>query len=122
MGLLAVLSGFLTLHGRASGIHGSAVSEEMRGKSYDFALSGSLDRLSAPGIRKRMFEEALRHREIRIDLSGLELIDSAGMATLVEAFAAAKREGVEMFFHRPSESVCRVLRLTRLDRVFPILD
>jgi len=127
MGFKAVLSSFLASKGRAAEIHrGTAseqtASEEIGGQSYDFSLSGSLDRGSAPSIRKVMFEEALRHREVRIDLSGLELIDSAGLATLVEAFAAAKRNGVDMVFHRPSESVCRVLRFTRLDQVLPILD
>jgi anti-sigma B factor antagonist len=90
--------------------------------SYDFALSGSLDYRSAPRIRKVLFEEALRHRKIRIDLSGLQLIDTAGLATLVEAFAAARRGGLDMAFHSPSEVVRRVLRFTRLDQVLPIFD
>jgi anti-anti-sigma factor len=91
-------------------------------RSYDFALTGSLDRESAPDIRKILLEEALRHREVRIDVFGLELIDHAGLAILVEAYAAARRAGVEMVFHRPSESLRRVLRFTRLDQVLPISD
>ncbi len=122
MGLMAVLSGLLRPDDGAAVIHDTAASEEVRGYSFDFALSAFLDRRSAPSIRKVLFEEALCHREIRIDLSALEFIDSAGLAALVEAFAAAKKKGVKMSFHRPSEPSRRALRLTRLDQVFPILD
>jgi anti-sigma B factor antagonist len=121
MAFKAVLSALLVPSGKSPEIHRGTASE-MGSNTYDLALSGFLDRRSAPGIRKVMFEKALRHREVRIDLSGLEFIDSAGLATLVEAFAAAKSDGVDMAFHRPSESVRRVLRLTRLDEVFPIFD
>jgi anti-sigma B factor antagonist len=121
MGLKAMLSALSVLQESAAAIrHGT--NSETGGDSYSFALSGSLDRASAPSIRRVMFEEALSHREIRIDLSGLELIDSAGLATLVEAFAAAKRGGLDMAFHSPSDPVRRALRLTRLDQVFPIFD
>ena len=121
MGFKATLAGFFAPQGRVAQIR-RHTPLGMRGRSYDFALSGSLDRGSAPRIRKVLFEEALRHREVRIDLSGLELIDHAGLEALVEAFAAAKRGGVEMVFHRPSESIRRVLRFTRLDQVLPISD
>jgi anti-sigma B factor antagonist len=121
VGLRTVLSGWFLPVGRAPETHCGTASERV-GKSYDFELSGSLDHKSAPRIRKLIFEKALRHREVRIDLSGLEFIDSAGLATLVEAFAAAKSGDVDMAFHRPSESVRRVLRFTRLDQVFRISD
>jgi anti-sigma B factor antagonist len=121
MGLKTMLSALLALQRSATAIREGTASE-LGGDSYAFALSGALDRASVPRIRKVMFEEALSHREIRIDLSGLELIDSAGLATLVEAFAAAKRGGREMAFHSPSDSVRRALRFTRLDQVFPIFD
>lgn len=121
MSFKAILSALLVPGGTAAGTHRGTASDT-GGNSYDFALSGSLDHRSAPSIRKVMFEEALRHREIRIDLSGLQLIDTAGLATLVEAFAAAQRGGVAMAFHSPSEPIRRVLRFTRLDQVFPIFD
>lgn len=119
---MAVLSRFLTPNGRAVGTPDSAAAEEAGGEPCDLSLSGSLDRLSAPGVKKVILDEASRHREIRIDLSGLERIDGARLATLVEAFAVARREGVSMSFHRPSESFRRALALTRLDQVFPVSD
>jgi anti-anti-sigma factor len=121
MGLKSMFSAFLAPRGWLSDTQRGSSSEREE-ETYDLAVSGALDHRSAPGIRKLMFEEALRHREIRIDLSGLELIDRAGLATLVVVFAAAQRGGVALALHRPSDSVRRALRFTRLDRVFPIVD
>lgn len=123
MGLEAIFAGLFPPRGRAGRVHRDTSSAgKLSRRSYDVALPGSLDRGSVPRFRKVLFEEALRHREVRIDLSTLERVDHAGLGVLVEAFAAARRAGVKMVFHRPGESIRGVLRFTRLDRVLPISD
>jgi anti-anti-sigma factor len=121
MGLKAIISALLGAE--RSGARTRRGVDSGRGDDcYEFALTGALDQHSAPNIREVLFEEALAHRKIRIDLSDLQLIDAAGLTILVEAFASAQRAGVDMAFRSPSEPIRRALRFTRLDRVLPILD
>jgi anti-sigma B factor antagonist len=60
--------------------------------------------------------------EIIVDLSGLHFIDSSGLAVLVESFKGERRNGNRLRFLRGSDSVQRVMELTRLDSVLPFAD
>jgi anti-sigma B factor antagonist len=55
-----------------------------------------------------------------VDLSGVEYIDSSGVASLVEAFQRAKRGGSEFALVSVNDAARRVLQLARLDKVFVI--
>jgi anti-sigma B factor antagonist len=59
---------------------------------------------------------------IIVDLSGLEFIDSSGLRVLVEAFRSERQDGNRLCFLRGSDSVQRVMELTRLDTVLPFAD
>ena len=60
--------------------------------------------------------------EIIVDLSGLDFIDSSGLQVLVESFNSERRNGNRLRFLRGSESVQRLMELTRLDVVLPFAD
>ena len=51
---------------------------------------------------------------------GCRLIDSSGIASLVEAFQAARISGQSFALTSVSESAMRVLELARLDKVFAV--
>ena len=55
-----------------------------------------------------------------VDLSGVDYIDSSGIASLVEAFQKAKKAGTGFALAAPNPAALRVLELARLDRVFRI--
>jgi anti-sigma B factor antagonist len=55
-----------------------------------------------------------------VDLSGVEYIDSSGVASLVEALQQAKARGQSLALASVSASALRVLELARLDKVFTI--
>lgn len=57
-----------------------------------------------------------------VDLSGVDLIDSAGLSALVSGIKAARQAGGSLHVTNPSEQVRAILRLTNLHRVLESLD
>ena len=79
-----------------------------------------LDVAATPGFRKRMadlVEEG--ERELLLDFSNVEFVDSSGLGAVVGLLKLVGRHGrVELTGLRPA--VRKVFRLTRMDQVFPI--
>lgn len=57
-----------------------------------------------------------------VDLSGVTIIDSSGVACLLEAFNSVRHRGKGFILASVDESILRVLKLARLDTVFEIAD
>lgn len=60
-------------------------------------------------------------KDIDIDCSGLEFLDSSGLGTLVSIQKLASERGGKMRLLKPGPTVMQVLELTRLHRVFEIV-
>jgi anti-sigma B factor antagonist len=84
------------------------------------ALRGVLDVADAASVAVALTAAAARHRDIIIDLAGLEFIDSSGVAALARGRRQARRAGGELLLAAPQPQVLRVLTLTRLIDVFPV--
>ena len=85
-------------------------------------LSGEVDLRHSPSLRKALMDLMLEKQPVAVDLSGVEYIDSSGIAGLVEAYQMARRNGTRFALAALSDPVRRVLSLARLDRVFTICD
>ena len=55
-----------------------------------------------------------------VDLAGVTYIDSSGVASLVEAFQAARKRRTGFALVSVGSAALRVLQLARLDKVFTI--
>ena len=55
-----------------------------------------------------------------MSISRVSYIDSSGVASLVESFQSARNAGLLFGLVAVSETALRVLKLARLDLVFPI--
>ena len=86
------------------------------------SFSGDVDLEHSPKAREVLLECVERARKVLVDLSGVEYIDSSGVASLVEAFQRAKKSGVEFALVSVNAPARRVLELARLDKVFTIHD
>ena len=88
------------------------------------ALRGELDPLSAPDLARCVSAVATRTgvERLVLDLAELTFIDSSGLRALLEAGAAMSEQGRSMALRRPSEAAQRLLRITDLHDVFPVLD
>jgi len=60
------------------------------------------------------------HRRFRVDGADLSYVDSFGLGQLVSAFVSIMNKGGEFAIARPSERLRELLRITKLDTVFPI--
>jgi anti-sigma B factor antagonist len=84
------------------------------------AFTGEVDLENSPKAREVLLDCIGRGQKVLVDLSGVEYIDSSGVASLVEAFQKAKKGGTEFALVSVNTAARRVLELARLDKVFVI--
>jgi anti-sigma B factor antagonist len=84
------------------------------------ALRGELDVADAASVAAALAAVAVRERTVIVDLTGLEFIDSSGVAALVLARKQARRAGGDLLLAAPQDQVLRVLAVTRLAEVFSV--
>jgi anti-sigma B factor antagonist len=86
-------------------------------------VSGEVDLYSSPELRNAVQKLIPQASErVHIDLSAVTYMDSSGVATLVEGMRTAQARNVAFVLYMPSESVMKVLTLSRLDSVFDIVE
>jgi anti-sigma B factor antagonist len=81
-------------------------------------LKGDVDLESSPAAREVLLKSVEGAGKVLVDLSSVTYIDSSGVASLVEALQAAKRNGGRFALVAASDPTRRVLELARLDKVF----
>lgn len=85
-------------------------------------LAGEVDLQHSPTVRKRLMELMFDRRHVLVDMARVAYIDSSGIASLVEAYQMARRNGTRFVLAAVSQPALRVLQLARLDKVFAISD
>jgi anti-sigma B factor antagonist len=90
---------------------------EQQGASV-VAFTGEVDLESSPAAREILLKCLESTSKVIVDLSEVSYIDSSGVASLVEALQAAKKNGSQFSLAAASEPTRRVLELARLDKVF----
>ena len=82
-------------------------------------VSGGITEL-VRGREKDLLERVsplVRRQDVALDLDGVERVDAAGLALLVELYCEAIKAGHEFTLTRPGRHVREVLRLVGLDRM-----
>jgi len=83
------------------------------------SVTGDLDVVGAPELRQAVLREvAEQSRNLVIDLSGLDFIDSFGLGVVVGALKRVRQRGGELAIICPVPRIRRVFELCDLDRVF----
>jgi len=86
------------------------------------AVRGDIDVLSAPKLGERLQEVADEgHKEVHIDLSEVEYMDSEGIKVLIRLRNSLGEDG-EVAIRGAKGPVLRVLQVSGLPRVFRITD
>lgn len=83
------------------------------------SFSGDIDLESSPQAREALLA-AVGRGGVLVDLGEVGYMDSSGVASLVEAYQLARRNGTSFGLFGLRDAPRRVLELARLDRVFPI--
>ena len=91
------------------------------GRTLIFILRGSLDLATSPTIRAALTDAADKgHKNLIVDLSGLEFLDSTGLGALIGAHRrAGEHEGsLRLVVH--DGPILRLLNITGLIRIFAV--
>lgn len=98
---------------------------EMRSERHDgvevLRLSGEVDLQVSAQLRRALLDRLDGGRDVLVDLNAVTYIDSSGVASLIEAFQRARKDGRRFALARVPDGAMRVLKIAQLDRVFPIL-
>ncbi len=86
------------------------------------ALKGDIDLEFSFHAREVLLEAVGEALAVVVDMSGVGMVDSSGVASLLEAFQAARKRGKGFVLAAVGQPVIRVLKLARLDTVFEIAD
>lgn len=84
------------------------------------SLVGEVDLHFSPKAREEILKTLKNKENILVDLSEVTYIDSSGIASLVEGYQLSKKAGLSFALLSVSNAAMQVLKLARLDSVFPI--
>jgi anti-sigma B factor antagonist len=85
-------------------------------------LEGDVDITTSPSLRARLLEVLPGCVRLVINMSGIRYLDSAGVATMVEARLKAKELEKHFALYGLNPKVMAVLKLTRLVGFFRVAD
>jgi anti-sigma B factor antagonist len=91
--------------------------------SVRLSVHGDINIHTAMELRKQL--KALlapKHEEVQVDLSGVDFMDSAGIATLVEGLQWSRNSGGRFILLGLTENVRDIFALAKLDTVFDIQE
>lgn len=83
-------------------------------------LSGSVSISDVAPLRKEL-QSLDASQDLIVDASGLDYIDSSGIACLIFAYSARAKQGARVMLQNPSESLMRVLDTLKFTSFFPKL-
>ena len=87
-------------------------------------VSGNIDMSNSPEVRKTLLREIhdLAVSRVALNLSGVQYIDSSGVASLVEGLKAAKDRQLRFVLFGLNDSAREVLKISHLLKLFEIYD
>lgn len=86
------------------------------------ALEGELDLSTSPDLRSALDALAADHERIAIDLRSVTFMDSTALGVIVATMKRARERGGELALVGPTGSPRKVLSITALDQILPIVD
>ena len=82
------------------------------------SVLGGNEALSFTSTVSELIDKKMRN--ICIDLSGVEIMNSSGLGMLVSALSTCKKHNMKFVLTSPPEKVMSLLKMTHLDHVFSI--
>jgi anti-sigma B factor antagonist len=97
------------------------LSWERDGEIPLFVLRGSLDLATAPTVRAALTGATDKgSKDIVVDLTGLEFLDSTGLGALIGAHRRAEERGGSLRLIVSDGPIARLLNITGLIRIFAV--
>ncbi|MEE9396017.1 MAG: STAS domain-containing protein [Methylococcales bacterium] len=89
--------------------------------SGEIVLEGDFTFSSVSKIPKVSTRLVLESPDTVIDLAGISVIDTAGLALLVEWLGMAKRKGISLTFRNLPDPLWAIVCASNLDEWFPVV-
>ena len=101
---------------------GERIDFERRVEALIVHVKGEIDHHSAVLTRTSIDREILatQPREVLLELSGVDFMDSSGLGLIMGRYALVKQYGGVLSLLDPSYAVIKILRLAGMDRTIPI--
>ncbi|MEM9745716.1 MAG: STAS domain-containing protein [Actinomycetota bacterium] len=90
--------------------------------SGGLSLSGEIDGRTAPELKASVTRYLTSSSELRLDMANVTFMDSSGLRVLLAARMTARDDGGDLVLSNLSTAVVRVLRLSKLDGEFEVVD
>jgi anti-sigma B factor antagonist len=98
------------------------INTEQKDNYTIIGLEGEVDLSCSPDARKSILGVLEDNKSLLVDLAKVSYIDSSGIASLVEGYQTAKKQSLKFGLVGVSDAAMSVLKLARLDKVFPIFN
>lgn len=101
----------------------AVVEQAVTSGTAELKVSGRLTLAEAPEVKERvrsLIDRGVSH--IIMDLSGLEFVDSSGLAVFVSTLKATRQAGGWLRLFGIQERPREIFTLTRLDQVFELRE
>ncbi len=85
-------------------------------------LVGEVDMAAFGAVESTLLPLEKRFPSVIIDLRGVSFLDSMGLRALISADARAREEDFALKIVRGPEQVQKLLYLTGLDKILPLID
>ncbi len=92
------------------------------GGAIVIAFEGDIDLECSAEVRSLLLDCVSREPVVVVDMSGVDVIDSSGVATFLEANQNARKKEGTFVLAAVGETVLRVLKLARLDGLLTLAD
>jgi anti-sigma B factor antagonist len=96
------------------------LKSEKRGAALLFKLRGSLDLATSPTVRAALSDAQETKKDVVVDLTQLEFLDSTGLGALIGAHRRAAEHGGSLRLIVNDGPISRLLTITGLIRVLAV--
>ncbi len=98
------------------------VASQVKGDTVVLLPKGDIDLTGSPVLRQELKRvQTARPARVVVDLSGVPYMDSSGVATLVEAMQAARKNKQKLILCALTDRVRSIFEIARLEMVFTIV-
>jgi anti-sigma B factor antagonist len=98
------------------------VDHERSADAHVIRLVGEMDLGNVDEAKAALMSAIGDDVDVIVDMSELEFIDSSGIAMLLEAQAASRRDSDRLCFRGSGDEVAKILQLTRVDEQLRFVD
>ncbi len=99
-------------------------AQEIKSGTLILRIAGDLIGEDSGAQMVEAVNEAVGHKVVTciIDISGLRYINSSGIGVLITILTKFRNKGGEVYLMKPSESVKKLLVITKLNAIFQVVQ